>query len=316
MPAAALVLLASRASPCSYVPIEMCSAPWYAASSPARSASTAGAIETSADSSSCATGPQPRLAETADDDRRAEHRRRACAGSPSAASRRRQLAPSPAAAARAPRRAGPGPRRSGLLTRDARKRLRADATSIRPVVVRGSRTPTRSARARARRSGAPCRRAGSSPSAPSRRRVVALSRAPIVRAWRSQRTPSSRSATGMRSSAEWTSVAATSGGSSPVEGKKPYATVPNASRSQWLSVKPAHTSGAAFAPGSTSATNSSSALPERRVERRPRAAPRLDPLELVLDVAAEHRADHRLDVLRVLPGQEPAVDLDLADARG
>ena len=63
----------------------------------------------------------------------------------------------------------------------------------------------------------------------------------------------------MRSSAEWTSDAATSGGSSPVDGKKPYATVPNASRSQWLSVKPAQASGATAAPGSTSATHSSSA---------------------------------------------------------
>jgi hypothetical protein len=78
-------------------------------------------------------------------------------------------------------------------------------------------------------------------------------------ACRSQLTPASRSETGIRSSAECTSPAATSGGSSPVVGKKPYATVPNASRSQWLSVKPTHASGAAIAPGSVSATHSSSA---------------------------------------------------------
>src|SRR5690348_17763253 len=44
-------------------------------------------------------------------------------------------------------------------------------------------------------------------------------------------TPSSRSATGMRSSAEWMSVALTSAGIVRM-GKKPYATVPNAARSQ------------------------------------------------------------------------------------
>ena len=37
-------------------------------------------------------------------------------------------------------------------------------------------------------------------------------------------------------------------------GKKPYATVPNASRSQWLSVKPARQTGATFAAGSSAAT--------------------------------------------------------------
>jgi len=37
----------------------MCSAPWYAASSPERSANTAGATETIADSSSRATGRSP-----------------------------------------------------------------------------------------------------------------------------------------------------------------------------------------------------------------------------------------------------------------
>jgi hypothetical protein len=43
-------------------------------------------------------------------------------------------------------------------------------------------------------------------------------------------------------------------------GKKPYATVPNASRSQWLSVKPAVIIGATRAAGSTSAMNDSTAL--------------------------------------------------------
>ena len=52
--------------------------------------------------------------------------------------------------------------------------------------------------------------------------------------------------------------------------------------------------------------------PERRVERGARAALGLEPLELVLDVAAEHRADERLDEMRVLAGEQPAVDVDLA----
>ncbi len=75
-------------------------------------------------------------------------------------------------------------------------------------------------------------------------------------AYRNQFTLSSRSSTGMRSSAEWMSVAETSAGIVRM-GKKPYATVPNASRSQWLSVKPGHASGTARAPGSVSATNDS-----------------------------------------------------------
>ena len=42
-------------------------------------------------------------------------------------------------------------------------------------------------------------------------------------------------------------------------GKKPYAIVPNASRSQWLSVNPAQITGTGAAPGSISATNDSAA---------------------------------------------------------
>ena len=83
-------------------------------------------------------------------------------------------------------------------------------------------------------------------------------------------------------------------------GKKPYATVPNASRSQWLSVKPARADrGTARAPGSSS----------RDERRRPRrqsgvsSGERVPPcasseLEVVVDVVAEHRAHDRLDVLR------------------
>src|SRR5919201_764078 len=38
------------------------------------------------------------------------------------------------------------------------------------------------------------------------------------------------------------------------DGKNPYATVPNACRNQWLSVKPATQTGAGLAPGSTLST--------------------------------------------------------------
>ena len=91
--------------------------------------------------------------------------------------------------------------------------------------------------------------------------------------------------------------------------------MPNASRSQWLSVKPAtadrHRARAGLALGDERLDR----VPERRVERRARAALRLEELELVLDVAAEHRADHRLDPVRVLARQQPAVDGDLAERR-
>src|SRR5256885_14055551 len=62
----------------------------------------------------------------------------------------------------------------------------------------------------------------------------------------------------MRSSAEWINVAARSADIAR-SGKKPYATVPNAARSQWLSVKPEQIIGTGAAPGSVSATNDSSA---------------------------------------------------------
>ncbi len=98
-------------------------------------------------------------------------------------------------------------------------------------------------------------------------------------------------------------------------GKNPYATVPNASRSQWLSVKPEQQIGTARAPGSLSATKDSTALHRRRVQRRARSAVRLEELQVVLDVAAEHRADHRLHPGRMLARQEPAVDDHLAHGR-
>ena len=57
----------------------------------------------------------------------------------------------------------------------------------------------------------------------------------------------------MRSSVEWINREA-SCGSIAFIGKKPYATVPNASRTQWLSVNPATQTGRTVASGSTFAT--------------------------------------------------------------
>ena len=79
--------------------------------------------------------------------------------------------------------------------------------------------------------------------------------------------------------------------------------------------EPRALSGSDLRAGNRLADEALERAPERRVERRSRPAARLDPLEVVLDVRAEHRADHRLDVLGVLAGQEPAVDLDLARPR-
>ena len=70
---------------------------------------------------------------------------------------------------------------------------------------------------------------------------------------RRKSTPSPRSSTWVRSSAEWIRRAASSISIVRI-GKKPYATVPNASRSQCESVKPEQQSGASLAPGSVSST--------------------------------------------------------------
>ncbi len=115
-------------------------------------------------------GTQPaRLADPAHGGRGADHRAEDAAALDRQL-RRRQAPLHHAAGARAPRRAGPGraapgSRRSRRGSACARPRPRA----ARPGA--GSRTPTSSGRARARRFRAPCRRAGSSPS--STRRSVA-----------------------------------------------------------------------------------------------------------------------------------------------
>ena len=105
--------------------------------------------------------------------------------------------------------------------------------------------------------------------------LVALSRwnmviaAPIaVAAWRRKSRPKTRSSTWTRSSAEWTSRAATSGSIVRI-GKKPYATVPKASRSQWLSVKPAAPS-ATRRPRARRRRRILHGVPERAGRRRAR----------------------------------------------
>ena len=134
-----------------------------------------------------------------------------------------------------------------------------------------------------------------------------------IAAARSAWTPSSRSSTGIRSSAEWMSRAASSP-SIALCGKKPYATVPNASRIQCESVKPAQTSGASRAPGSSSLDPALERRPERRLHRRAGAAVALVPLELVV-ARADRRPHERIDVLGRHPRRQPAVDRDDAGGR-
>ena len=120
------------------------------------------------------SGPQaPRLANAAHGDRRADHRRatrRLCIGSCASGSARFTCGRSANASARRA-----GPRRNGLVHVRGAKALARRRNLDRAVLGRGSRTPTSWARARARRSGAPCRRAGSSRRRSSLRRVASSS---------------------------------------------------------------------------------------------------------------------------------------------
>ena len=120
----------------------------------------------------------------------------------------------------------PSAKRTGRLPAHAARRPpRRDGTRERPAHIRHRRvrfSPVRSQRGGGRATW-PALRADMPPTA--------------MAAWRRKRTPSSRSSTGTRSSAEWISRAAVSASIVRI-GKKPYETVPNASRTQWLSVKP------------------------------------------------------------------------------
>ena len=146
--------------PFSYVPIEMCSAPWYAARSGPRSASAAGRKATPAAAISRVPGRQPRAPQrprghgrTED---RSEHARplereaRLRKRAPHRRQQRERLGEDERAAQdRHALRAPPGRGAACGRTRRAARRRR-----------RAPRIPTTSARARARRSGAPCLRAG------------------------------------------------------------------------------------------------------------------------------------------------------------
>ena len=132
-------------SPCSYVPIEMCSAPWYAASSPPRSASSAGASERDAGEQLLRRRPQPLESRTPLTDRAAPSIAPSTRGPRIGSCAAGSLRFTCRAAAPSPRRAAPGPRSSGFLTPAAWKRLRAEATSISAVLVPDRARPGRRA---------------------------------------------------------------------------------------------------------------------------------------------------------------------------
>ena len=83
--------------------------------------------------------------------------------------------------------------------------------------------------------------------------------------------------------------------------------MPNASRSQWLSVKPARQDGATRA-GLELGDERLDRVPQRRLERRARAALRLEPLELPVALA-EHGADRPLGLGLRLAREQAAVDV-------
>ena len=154
----------------------MCSAPWYEASSPPRSASAAGASESTLVSNLADGGRSDESAQPLQHDSRAEHR------AEHARPLERQL--------RLGQRAlhlGQQRERLGEPRRPAQQRVmsparRAGPCGARPPSARrrrsGSRTPRRSVRARARRCRAPCRRDERSPlTAAERSRSAACSRA-------------------------------------------------------------------------------------------------------------------------------------------
>src|SRR3954449_2337506 len=119
----------------------------------------------------------------------------------------------------------------------------------------------------------------------------------------------------MRSSVEWIPAAATSYGVWRI-GQNPYATVPNASRTKWESVKPVQTVGSRIAPGSFSATQrrqtSNSGVSIGEIEP-PFGGSRSS--TWVRDVGAERRGELGVQVPLGRTGQDAAVAFD-ARARG
>src|SRR5947208_5691169 len=285
----------------------MCSAPWYAASSPPRNASTAGATAAIADSSSRAIGRSP-------DSRRT----RTNAAAPSIEASVRGLSSGSFAAGSfalicgsssnaSARRAGP--RRTGLSIRDAWSRFRAEATSILPSSFRiahahecGPCTSTPFGRAmppslifsfaiaaKGSGSGEDCVRRVAQPADAE---LEVGDRDPLVGGMDERR-------------GDFGSQLARPREASVGHGAERLA--------QPVAVGEAHTRERGSPRSRLGSGNPLvERLPQGRIERGASAAARLDPFELVLDVSAEHRPDHRLDVLRVLAGQKPAVDRDLA----
>ena len=189
-----------------------------------------------------------------------------------------------------------------------------DIHDIRSSSATRSSTSSRSTRSSRRRRP---RRAASATAADAERLILprpatapcsgARARRSAARCVAEELGPSSRSSTWMRSSAEWTSSDATSGSIVRI-GKKPYATVPNASRIQWLSVKPAPSRSGRPPPaarpartndatasqsGPSAATASRRMLEPRPARSRPRRARRGSRLLRLLGRLARRAAGSR-----------------------
>ena len=121
----------ARGSSCSYEPIETCSAPWYAARSEPRSASTAGVNEIAPERSSCAAGVrlrEPRTTLTTAALANSAPRTALRSNGSRAAGSARRIAGRTATASSS----FAGPRSSGGVRSSVRKRLRSAATSSVP----------------------------------------------------------------------------------------------------------------------------------------------------------------------------------------
>src|SRR5437899_4418104 len=300
----------------------MCSAPWYAASSPERSANTAGAIEATDASNSRATGRSP-------DSRRPRTSTAApsietsvyglsigsfAAGSLDLICGRRASA--------SKRRAGP--RRSGLLIRDAWMRFRAETTSI---------CPSSSRIAHAQTCG-PCTSTPFGRAMPPSRIV---SSAIVPKGSGSAQNRVRRVAKPTDRELE---VGDGNALISRMDERRSHLGRQLARRGEEAVGDGAERLAQPVTVGETGAdergrTRSRLGFanpllerpPQRRVERRASAAAPFDPLELVVDVGTpcislgivgsagdasriQHGADHRLDVLRMPARQQPAVHLE------
>src|SRR5579884_1800312 len=290
----------------------MCSAPWYAARSPERSASTAGATDATAASSSRAAGRNPDSRSPRTNTAAPSMDASVCGlsnGSRAAGSFALICGSSRSASA-----SRAGPRRRGFWILAACRRFRAEATSICP-------SPCRIAHAQA------CGPCTSTPFGsaipPSRIFSSAIARRVVAEPLAEDR---------------FCGVAKPADGEIEVGDRDPLVggvdeRRGNLRRQLARGGEEAVGDGAEglaqpVAVGEADACERGSLRsglglgdpllerpPQRRVERRARPPASLDPLELVFDVPAEYGADDRLYVFGVLAGQEPAVDHDLAYRR-